>query len=168
MTRTRTASPALTCGRRKPSRTAGLIAVVFLAILVLGGGGGFAAWYVTTQQKAPNPVPSGTVHATTARTIPPTTAATGFDPHDIRDGDCIVNKGTPSDPKMEKSACTKGSFKVIKKLEGASIVENANGAFDADTTSVAACAGTGFQSWYGYKDVSDEKKDVFFCLLNNK
>jgi hypothetical protein len=146
---------------------AGLIAVVFLAVLVLGGGGGFAAWYVTTQQRTPTPGPTGTVQATTS-SAPSATVAASFDPHDINVGDCITNKGTLSDPKVEFSACTKGSFKVIKKLEGASIVENAAGNFDAETTSVAACAGTGFESWYGYKDVSDQKKDVFFCLLNNK
>jgi hypothetical protein len=144
---------------------AGLIAVVFLSILVLGGGGGFAAWYVTTKQKTPEPQPSGSAQASRTSTSAPATAA--FDPHNINKGDCIVNKGTPTKPLIEFSGCVKGSYKVIKKLEGASIVENAQGSFDAETTSVAACAGTGFQSWYGYKDVSDDKKDVFFCLLNN-
>jgi hypothetical protein len=154
-------------GPPQPQRSkAGLIAVVFFAVLVLGGGGGFVAWYVTTKQNNADPSPSGSSRASSA---PSTVSTTGtFDPHTLSVGDCIVNKGTLIKPIIFKSACTATkSFKVIKKLEGASIVENAKGLFDAETTSVAACAGTGFQSWYGYKDVADDKKDAFFCLLNN-
>jgi hypothetical protein len=150
---------------------AGMIAVVFLAVLILGGGGGFAAWYLTTQRNQPTePETSNTTSATTPATSPSTTAepSTSFDPHNIKQNDCIVNKGTLTKPLVEFSACVPGSFKVIKKIEGAEIKENAQGKFDADTTSVAACGGTGFESWYGYKDPSDESKDVFFCLTDNK
>lgn len=148
---------------------AGVIIVVFLAILVLGGGGGFAAWYVTTQQKAATPkvTNSPSPSASPATSVTSASVSASTDPHTIKVNDCITNKGTEKNPKVAISSCAPGSYKVIKKLEGASIVENAEGAFDAATTSVAACAGTGFQSWYGYKDVSDESKDVFFCLKNN-
>jgi hypothetical protein len=147
-------------------RRTGLIVGLFLVVLVLGGGGGFAAWYITSSHKSGTPIGTATTNG-----VAPTTAATSpvaFDPHQLKLGDCLVNKGTLEQPLVESSACVSGSFKVIKKIEGASIKENAQGKFDADTTSLAACAGTAFQSWYGYKDAVDEKKDLFFCLTNNK
>ena len=147
---------------------AGLVLVVFLAVLVLGGGGGYAAWYVITQQRQGSA--SANSSTSSAQTQPPTSAADpagSFDPHTINVGDCIVNKGTATKPQVQMSACSAGSYKVIFKVEGVKIKENADGNFDAATTSVEACKGTNFQSWYGYKDAADDKKDVFFCLTNN-
>ncbi len=142
----------------------GLVVGLILVVLVLGGGGGFAAWYVTSQNRSGDPRISNSLTPTTGNS---TTAA--FDPHQIKEGDCIINKGTLTKPVVEFSSCVPGSFKVIKKIEGPSIKENAQGVFDADTTSISACGGVkGFESWYGYKDAVDENKDVFFCLTNNK
>jgi hypothetical protein len=140
---------------------AGLIAVVVLAVLVLGGGGGFAAWYVIKSDATPRTDPT----AATSQT--PSPLAT-LDPHDIKVGDCILNKGSEIKPQIELAKCdTPKSYKVIKKIQGSSIKANSAGVFDAPTTATAACAGTGFQSWYGYNDTSDDKNDVFFCLTNN-
>jgi hypothetical protein len=139
---------------------AGLIAVVVLAVLVLGGGGGFAAWYAIKSDPIPRTDPS----AATTRTPSPKAS---LDPHDIKVGDCIVNNGSEPNPQIAPAGCdTPKSYKVIKKIEGASIKANAAGKFDAGTTAAAACAGTGFQTWYGYND-TDDKNDVFFCLTNN-
>lgn len=146
-------------------RRTGLLVGLFAVVLVLGGGGGFAAWYVTSQTRKPDPQVSNT--ATASPSANATTPAV-FDPHQVEVDDCVANRGTALKPEMVSSACVVGSFTVLKKVEGASIKENADGKFDAETTSAAACAGTGFESWYGYKDALDEKKDVFFCLKNNK
>jgi hypothetical protein len=145
---------------------AGLIAVVVLAVVVLGGGGGFAAWYVTSHNRGADPNASNTAAARASTGAPAVSAS--FDPHDIKEGDCIVNKGSLTKPLVALSSCSAGSFKVVRKVRGALIKENASGEFDAETTSISACAGIRFESWYGYKDVVDDKKDLFFCLTNNK
>lgn len=153
--------------QRQKSKT-GLIAVAFVAVLVLGGGGGYAAWYVITQQ--PQGLPSANPSTSGARTQSQTSTtepAAIFDPHTINVGDCIVNKGTAAKPQIQISACSAGTYKVIFRVDGERIKENAAGSFDAATTSVDACKGTNFQSWYGYQDPAEDKKDVFFCLTNN-
>ena len=147
------------------SNRAGMIVLIVLIMLILGGGGGFAAWYFTKQRNVatdPTASPSPTVPTTSA----PTTVAVF--PYNVDINDCIVNNGTEDDPDVEVVPCaTANSFKVIKIVTGAGLVENAEGKFDRDTTSVAACQGTSYEFWYGYQDTLDEAKDVFFCMVDN-
>jgi hypothetical protein len=147
----------------QPQRSkAGVVIAVFLAVLVLGGGGGYAAYYVTTHRS-----PTGT-NPTAGPTTPNTTVPAAFDPYAVKVGDCLVNKGTAGSPSMSTAKCTDAqSYKVLKVTRGADIPEGADGKFDAATTSVHECAGTGYQSWYGYKDAYSQDKDLFFCLANN-
>jgi hypothetical protein len=70
-------------------------------------------------------------------------------------------------PVIETVPCgTPNSYKVIKIATGVDIPEGESGKFDADTTSVAVCKGTGYQSWYAWDD-SDDTRDVFFCMTNS-
>jgi hypothetical protein len=138
----------------------GTVIVIVLALVVLGGGAGAAAWYVASHRTRPlaNPTPTASVSPSDGPT----------DPHTITVGDCIVNKGTVAEPKIYTSPCsTPHSYKVIKVATGIGIPEGPNGTFDDTTTSVAVCQGTGYQSWYGYKDAVDPNRDVFFCMTNN-
>jgi hypothetical protein len=148
---------------------AGLIVVVFLIVLVLGGGGGFAAWYVTTHRPTTGASPNASASSgPQTSSVPTTPAAVAFDPHVVKIGDCLVNNGTEADPELALANCaTAKSFKVIKVSSGATIPEGPGDKFDRDTTSVAECQGTGFQSWYGYQDAFSDDKDLFFCLKNN-
>jgi hypothetical protein len=104
--------------------------------------------------------------------VSPTPSASGtgvaFDPYAVNEGDCLVNNGTLTDPEIVISPCsTAGSFKVIRIVSGVDIVENEQGAFDDDVTSVAACKDTNYQTWYGYQDPVDDARDLFFCMTNN-
>ena len=66
---------------------------------------------------------------------------------------------------MAVVACTtSGSYKILKVLTGADIPEGPDDKFDRDTTSVQSCKDTGYKSWYGYQDPTDDAKDVFFCM----
>ena len=141
-----------------------MVIAVFLAVLVLGGGGGYAAYYVTTHRTANN----GGNGPTASPTAPATTAPAAFDPYAVKVGDCLVNKGTASDPDLTITGCdTAKSFTVLKISKGAAIPEGAGDKFDAGTTSAHECAGTGFESWYGYQDAYNDDRDLFFCLKNN-
>jgi hypothetical protein len=164
-------------------RKAGMTVLVVLAALVLGGGFGYLAWYFTMRGTAtPPPVGAATSTSTVTAAATPaakananaTTAAStsaepaAFDPHTVRVGDCLLNRGTDDDPDVEVTPCsTAKSFKVIKISTGTKIPEGPDGKFNQEVTSVAECQGTGFQSWYGYQHPTDDALDLFFCLTNN-
>jgi len=142
---------------------AGLLTVIFIAVLVLGGGGGYATYYFVKKQGG-SALLNGNPPATTATTTPATTT---WDPHVVKVGDCIVNKGTAAHVDMQLSPCSQpDSFKVIKVVTGSSIPEGAADKFDG-TTSLAECGDTPSQNWYGYQDDRDDSKDVFLCLTHN-
>jgi hypothetical protein len=143
---------------------AAMIVGVILLVLVLGGGGGFAAYKYLTRNTAPTPTPSTSPSASgPSDTL---TTPTTF-PYTVQTGDCMVNNGTAAAPAMGPASCsTPGSYKVVKRVMGADIPEGPDGKFDRDTTSVKECAGTGFQTWYGYQ-AGDDRLDIFFCMTNN-
>jgi hypothetical protein len=156
--------------KRKPGMTVAIV----LAALVLGGGFGFLAWYFTmrgtaTPVGATTSTPTGAANATAASTSTATSAEpAAFDPHAVKVGDCLLNKGTDDEPDMELTPCgTAKSFTVIKVSAGADIPEGPRGKFNKEITSVAECRGTGFQSWYGYQHPTDDAQDLFFCMTNN-
>jgi hypothetical protein len=141
---------------------AGLIAGIVVLILVLGGGGGYAAYhYIKT-------------HQTNGAQSPPATATSGAGtaapsvfPYTAKEGDCVVNIGSESKPKMAPSSCTTpNSYKIVKIARGSSIPLGPGGTFDTDTTSAAVCAGIQFDTWYGYQ-VDDPNLNVFFCMTDN-
>jgi hypothetical protein len=158
------AAPA-TRGRRT-----GTVVLIVLAVLLLGGGGGFAAWYITTQRSAngvtPTSDPTGPVTSAATTGNPTSAPAVAFDPHTVEVDQCIQNNGTQSNPDVSVVPCdTDSSYKVIRIVTGDQIVEAADGTFDRDTTSVAACQGTNYRFWYAYQDPFDDAKDVFFCMV---
>jgi hypothetical protein len=151
-------------------RRTGTVILVVLAVLLLGGGGGFAAWYITKQRQAgPNGVtPTNPVTTDPATATGTATPPTVFDPHTTKVNDCIQNNGTQADPDIKLVPCdTDSSYKIVRIVTGEQIVEGPGGTFDRDTTSVAACEGTGYKFWYGYQDPFDDAQDVFFCMIAN-
>lgn len=158
-----------------PRRSRALpIAITAVIVLLLGSGAGYAAWYVaTTNRPSTSPTTPGVVTTTPGgQTTTPggasTTPAAKFDAHTIVAGDCLLNKGTADDPDMQLVPCTTPkSYKVIKVDQGAGIPEGPDGKFDRDTTSVAVCKDTNYESWYAYDDENNDAKDVFFCMTNN-
>jgi hypothetical protein len=145
-----------------PKGRAGTVVLVFLAVLVLGGAGGFGAWYYTNQRAAS----AGTTSPTTGTTGSPSPTAS-WDAHTVVRGDRLFNYGTGTAPKLDFSPCSKsGSYKVIRVVSGAIIPENAAGQFDRSTAE-AVCAGTAWQSYYTYKDLVSDERDLVFCMTNN-
>lgn len=148
------------------------ITLTVVIVLLLGAGAGYAAWYVATNNRGGTANPTTPVpNVTTPKaqtTTPPGTTPPAFDPHSIAVGQCLFNGGTADDPEMRVVPCTTPkSYKVIKVEQGTGIPEGPSGKFDRDTTSVAVCKGTGYQSWYAYDDEADDTKDVFFCMTDN-
>jgi hypothetical protein len=143
----------------------GVLALVFVAVVVLGGAGGYGAYYLITHRSPGTPQTQGTTTPPVQTSGPepsPTLVAA-----DVKTGDCIFNIGTDAKPAMQLVPCTKpGSYKVIKIASGEAIPEAPDGKFDRDHTSAAVCAGTNSTAWYGW-DSSDDKKDYFFCLTKN-
>jgi hypothetical protein len=156
--------------RRPPGRT-GLYVLVTVLVLVLGGAGGYGAWYLITQRICAagsancNPQSQQTQQQTqsTQSTDPV------FDPAIVKVGDCLVNHGTPEDPKMRVESCnTPGAFRVLYIKKGKDIPENANGEFDRQTTGPAVCGDVPDwdNSWFGWDDPDNDNRDYFFCLDN--
>ena len=89
------------------------------------------------------------------------------EPADIKQGDCIFNIGSATEPVMVRSDCGKaGSYKVIKILAGEQVPEGPNGTFDKDNTAPQVCSGTGYEAYFGW-DSSNDANDYFFCLTTN-
>ena len=147
--------------QQQPRGRGGTVVLVILAVLVLGGAGGFGAYYYTNQRsnQAGNGSPT-----TPGTSVSPTAT---WDAHAVVLGDCLFNYGTDVKPKLDFSPCSKsGSFKVIRIVSGPSIPENAAGAFDRSTAE-AECADTPWQSYYTYKDLVSDSRDLVFCMTNN-
>jgi hypothetical protein len=162
-------------GYLAPRRSRALpIAITVVIVLLLGSGAGYAAWYVATNNRpSASPTTPG-VQVTTPggpSTSPSgegTSPAVRFDPHTIVKGECLFNFGTADDPKMQVVPCaTAKSYTVIRVQQGVDIPEGPDGKFDRDTTSVAVCKDTNYESWYAYDDENNDANDVFFCMTNN-
>ena len=107
-----------------------------------------------TATDTPMPTPSG--KSSTAR----------FDPATVDLRTCIANRGTAERPDMRLASCADPtSYAVLKKTIGAAIPESPEGEFDAATAKVV-CAGTEYDTWYGFNAIDDDE-DVFLCLHAN-
>lgn len=110
------------------------------------------------------PCRTATPNATTA---PPDPSATPrFDPAAVDLRACLANRGTAERPDMRIASCADPtSYAVLKKSTGASVPESPGGEFDA-VTAEAVCAGTEYDTWYGFNAIDDDE-DVFLCLRSN-
>jgi hypothetical protein len=135
----------------RPRNRAGLLAIIFLAVLVLGGGGGYAAFYFVKKHG----------DSTTASTPPP-------DWQRANVGDCMVNSGTEASPKMGLAACTAtNSFKVVKVVRGTAVPRDSAGVVNPKTASAALCAGLKYDNYYAYWDTEEPAQNVVLCLALN-
>jgi hypothetical protein len=156
-----TAAPPQFPYQPPPKRNgAAVISVVVLLVLLLGGGGAYAAYrYISTHQ---NNGSGSTPPPSNGSTTPPPVF-----PYTAKVGDCVINVGTPTKPKMAPSACSApGSYTIVKIAEGADIPVGPKDTFDTNTTSVQVCAGINYDTWYGYQ-VDDPSLNLFFCMTNN-
>ena len=137
----------------EPQRSrAGLLAIIFLAVLVLGGGGGYAAFYLVKKHGE-----------TTTSTNTPLT-----DRQKAVVGDCMVNAGTEATPNLQIVACsTANSLKVVKVVRGDAVPRDSQGVVNPKTASAAICASLKYDNYYVYWDPDAPAQNVVICLAMN-
>ena len=95
----------------------------------------------------------------------PSTATTSVAPpgsedarFNVREGDCVVNDGTDDKPRMLATACTSGTYEVLKQIKGKTTGEK-----DAESK----CAKVqGYTKWYFYDSPFDDL-DFVLCLKDH-
>jgi hypothetical protein len=147
------APPAVRPGRTGPSGTA--IGVIIIVVLLALAGAGIAAMFLTrddggSKQTGNQPGGPSGGPSTSASAPAPNTSAANADAKVAKAGDCLVNRGTPESPDMQKVTCAANTYQVLKRIDGT-----------ADRTK---CEGTpGLTDWYFF-DHSDNKQDFVLCL----
>jgi hypothetical protein len=134
-----------------PRNRAGLLAIIFLAVLVLGGGGGYATYYFVKK------------HGETTQTPV-------ADYQKVAVGQCMVNRGTDeNNPDMRISACTEvNSYKVVRVVRGDDVPrDRSTGDVEPKSASASACAGLKYDNFYVYWDTKAPAQNVVICLANN-
>lgn len=77
----------------------------------------------------------------------------------VKEGDCVVNEGTDEEPEMRTTACTTGTYQVLKRVKGKTTGEK-----DAE----GKCAKvSGYTKWYFYDSPLDDL-DFVLCLRDFK
>jgi hypothetical protein len=130
---------------------AGMLVIIFVAVLVLGGGGVYAGFYFVKKHGSNTP--------TTTQT----------DLQSVQVGDCLVNVGTDNDPDMRRSACTAAnSFKAVKVVRGDAVPrDSSSGVVDPKAAAGVVCAGTKYENFYAYWDTEAPAHNVVICLVAN-
>jgi hypothetical protein len=135
----------------EPTRNrAGLLAIIFLAVLVLGGGGGYATYYFVRKHGE-------------------TTAITQADRDRAQVGQCMVNRGTdPEHPDMQLAACTEAnSYKIVKVVRGDLVPRDTSGGVEPKSASATVCASVKYDNFYVYWDTNASALNVVLCLADN-
>ena len=137
-------------------RNAPIVALVVVLGLLICGGLGTTAWLITRDDPAAggvNPAASPSVPANDEVVNPqPRTSA---DARFVAKGQCVRNEGTPAKPEMRIVACARGTFEVLKRVDG-----QTTGEADAE----AKCSKvTNYTKWYFY-DSELDSLDFVLCL----
>ncbi|GAA0451351.1 hypothetical protein Ade02nite_76300 [Paractinoplanes deccanensis] len=77
----------------------------------------------------------------------------------VKEGDCVVNEGSDSQPDMRTTACTSGTYEVLKQVKGKTTGEQ-----DAEKKCSSV---TGYTKWYFYDSAFDDL-DFVLCLKEHK
>jgi hypothetical protein len=136
-----------------PRRNTPMVALVVTLGVLICIGLGATAWLLKERNDRNNPA---------ARTSPSSVANPGPAPLGsedarfyVKEGDCVVNEGTDDEPEMKVTACTSGTYKVLKQVKG-----KASGEKDAESK----CAKVpGYTKWYFYDSPLDDL-DFVLCL----
>jgi hypothetical protein len=137
-----------------PRRNTPIVALVVVLGLLIVAGLGAIGWLVKDRidSKAPSkPRPT----ASSATTNPPSSAQGSEDARFATAGQCVQNLGTDDQPDMRRSACTTGTYRVLKVFKGKS-----SGAKDAE----GKCSKVpGYTNWFYYDSDLDDL-DLVLCL----
>lgn len=136
------------------SRKAVLMAVLVVLALALGIGG-IVAYLLSDRPTgqagpAPSQTPIGAATTAGATTAAGTVAAAG-EFRSVRAGQCLVNEGTDDEPAMHITACTPGTYEVLKRVDGT---------IDYESTCAAV---PGYQFHFSY-DSDLDSLDFVLCL----
>jgi hypothetical protein len=142
--------PAPPPPRRRGPGAGIIVLVVVLGLLALAGGG--VTWWLLSRPDTPAqalPQPSPTTAA-------PSTAASGdADARFVTSGQCVRNEGSEDVPQMTIAPCAKGTFEVLKRVDGATTGER-----DAEKKCASVA---GYTNWYFY-DSELDALDFVLCL----
>jgi hypothetical protein len=129
--------------------------VVTLGVLICIGLG-TTAWLLKERADKPAASPSPSDAATNPGPVPLGSEDARFN---VKQGDCVVNEGTDEAPEMRATACTSGTYQVLKRIDGKTTGEK-----DAE----AKCAKVqGYTKWY-YYDSPFNDLDFVLCLKEHK
>lgn len=140
----------------------GKIALIIglVAVVLLCGCGGLVAWGVSKAgdkiEDVKDALPTSFPTPTWAPTGRPT-GGSSTDDENFKKGDCVVNEGTNSNPKLKKVTCKSGAFEVVAEIPF--------------TTDATRCdnqflgAGKGkYDSTYTYDQTPGTLGDYVLCL----
>jgi hypothetical protein len=135
----------------QPQRNrAGMLAIIFVAVLLLGGGGVYAGFYFVKNRGS---------------STPPATAS-GL--QSVQVNQCLVNAGTAANPDMQISSCTApNSFKAIKVVHGDAVPRDSHNVVDPKSAAASVCAGTQYNNFYAYWDTEAPTQNFLICLAQN-
>jgi hypothetical protein len=135
----------------EPQRSrAGLLAIIFLAVLVLGGGGGYATYYFVRKNGE-------------------TAVVCQLDRCTVQVGQCMVNMGTKENPDMHIADCgAANSYTAVKVVRGDGVPrDNSSGEVSPGTAAATVCAGQKWDNYYVYWDSKAPTQNVVVCLAEN-
>lgn len=141
-----------------PRRNTLVVALVaVLAVLTIIGLGAAAWWLSERDDRTAQPAPSA---------APSTPASPGPAPQGsedarfyVEEGDCVINQGTDDVPDVRTTACTSGTYQVLKRIKGKTTGEK-----DAENKCSRV---RGYTKWYFYDSPLDDL-DFVLCLKEYK
>jgi hypothetical protein len=140
-----------------PKRNTPIIALVVTLGVLICVGLGATAWLLKERSDdKPQASSSPSDAATNPGPVPLGSEDARFN---VKQGDCVVNQGTDDQPEMRATACTSGTYQVLKRIDG-----KTSGEKDAE----AKCAKVpGYTKWYFYDSPLDDL-DLVLCLKEHK
>jgi hypothetical protein len=139
-----------------PRRNTPMVALVVALSVLMVAGLGAALWLLNDRKQQP-----ASVQAPASAAADPGVAPAGSEDarFNVKVGDCVVNEGSDDDPAMRTTACTSGTYEVLKRVEGKTTGER-----DAESKCAKVA---GYTKWYFY-DSSLDDLDFVLCLKEHK
>ena len=141
-----------------PRRNGPMVVLVVTLGLLICVGLGATLWLLHER--------NGAARSRAATPAPSLPAGPGVTPagsedarFNVKEGDCVVNEGTDEEPEMRTTACTSGTYVVLKRIRGKTTGER-----DAE----GKCSKVpGYTKWYFYDSPLDDL-DFVLCLKEHK
>ena len=139
-----------------PKRNTPIIALVVTLGVLICVGLGTTAWLLKERADKPAASASPSDAATNPGPAPLGSKDARFN---VKQGDCVVNEGSDDQPEMRATACTSGTYEVLKRIDGKTTGEK-----DAE----GKCSKVpGYTKWYFY-DSPFNDLDFVLCLKEHK